>query len=53
MRKPAAVGGADAAPHNSLLHLSGAMFKEVITFRPLQVQLQRALPRAFEKTACR
>ena len=39
--------------YNSLLHLSGAMFKEVITFRLLQVQRQSALPRAFEKAACR
>jgi hypothetical protein len=51
MRKPAAVGGAAAAPHNSLLHLSGAMFEEVIALRPLEVQLQSALPRAFEQAA--
>jgi hypothetical protein len=38
--------------YNYPLQLSGAMFKEVITFRPLQVQQQSALSRAFESTAC-
>jgi hypothetical protein len=29
------------------------MFKEAITVEPLEVQLQGALSRAFEKAACR
>jgi hypothetical protein len=34
------------------LQLAGAMFKVFITIRRLEVQLQSALSRAFEKIAC-
>jgi hypothetical protein len=42
----------DEPLQNYPLQLSGAMSKEVIAVRVLQVQLQSALPRAFEKAAC-
>ena len=43
--------GVGVGLYNKPLQLSGAMFKEVITFRLLQVQRQGALARAFKPTA--